>query len=180
MKIEHLIVTRFSYRNYMNGNKVAPKYFYDPLSPEKLEFRFLLFEMICLPNVLAQVNKDFSWVFIIDKDLGQVYRDRILELTKSVKNVYLHNYNENEDKLYLNCFEDYFSDKADYVITTNLDDDDALTVDYIQNMHEHVIEAYNQKTLTPLKILGAKNICQWDLIHKRKTPLGTISPWHKR
>ena len=60
----------------MNGNKVAPKYFYDPLSPEKLEFRFLLFEMICLPNVLAQVNKDFTWVLACSSQNPSKYYEK--------------------------------------------------------------------------------------------------------
>ncbi|NQZ68016.1 MAG: hypothetical protein HRT89_08095, partial [Lentisphaeria bacterium] len=154
MKIEHLLITRFSYRNYTNGNGRSPQYDSDPLDPEKLEFRFLIFEMICLPNILAQVNKDFTWVFIIDEHLAQEYRDKLFELTKSLKNVYLYEF-KNEDQFSLDCFKDYFSADADYVITTNIDDDDALPVYYIQDMHDHVMESYKLKNLAPLKILAA-------------------------
>ncbi|KZN66258.1 glycosyltransferase [Pseudoalteromonas luteoviolacea] len=179
MTIGHILLTRFSYRqNPEDHAKQTADVFLrqDPLNPEALDFRFALFECACLPNVLAQTNQDFDWVLIIDPDLPKKYRDRLEALIAKRDRTHLHEFRR-DDLGSLGWLEQYMSSNVDFALTTNLDDDDIITIDYIERLQTHVKGL--GESAPSLKFFGIKSTYQWDLFSSTKYPFGTVAPWHR-
>lgn len=181
MTFSHILLTRFSYRMKTEGSQrhAADDGFarFDPLDPTWLEFRFALFEFACLPNVMAQTNQDFDWVFIIDPDLPLKYRERLESLIAKRKRTYLHEFSPSDNLASLDWLEKYIPSGTDLALTTNLDDDDILTVDFVEKLQSHVVELGT--TAPSIKFLGMKKTYQWELYSSAKYPLGTWAPWHR-
>jgi hypothetical protein len=66
------------------------------------------------------------------------------------------------------------------VITTNLDNDDALPARFVATIHDHVRGADKRGTLPPIGFIGARQIVQWDLLTSSEAPLGWKAPWHRQ
>jgi hypothetical protein len=60
-----------------------------------------------------------------------------------------------------------------------LDNDDAIPDNFINALHAHLYEVEEMGTLPPFKIVGDRQIVQWDLLTSQKAPLGWKSPWHR-
>lgn len=180
MKLGHVIMTRFSYRQnpedycHQSGDEFSPR---DPLNPKLLDLRFALFETACLPNVLGQTNQDFEWVFVIDPDLPIHYRQRLEKLISQRKRTYLYEFQHGDNLGSLEWLEPFIPDDIDYALTTILDDDDILTVDFVEKIQAHVSELGDNAP--SIKMLGIKSTFQWDLYCSPKNPYGTWAPWHR-
>ena len=59
-RIQHALITRFSIRNLFGDGGG------DALLPSSIERRFALFQVACLPSVLAQSSQDFDWFVFVD------------------------------------------------------------------------------------------------------------------
>lgn len=179
MKLGHFLLTRFSYRQHpedykdQSGDEFSR---FDPLNPSCLEFRFALFETACLPNVMAQSNQDFDWVLIIDPDLPVEYRQRLETLIAKRKRTYLHEF-RHDNLTSLDWLDKYIPGDTDFVLTSNLDDDDIITVDFVEKIQSHVKELGAKAP--SIKFLGMKSTYQWDLYSSTKHPFGTWAPWHR-
>lgn len=183
MLLEHFILTRFSYRGrdalkHLKGP--TWKTSDDPLDPQRLELRFKLFEATCLPSVKAQTDQEFSWIIIVDENLQLQYRSRLESLLEDQGNVILHTYNAEDNLDRLEWLNPYFDGTPSYVLTTNLDDDDALPDNFVSEAHEYFSSKSRSGSLPPLVTLGIREIIQWEMITSPDAPLGWRSPWHRR
>jgi hypothetical protein len=184
LPFEHFLLTRFSYRaNDASTNVASPtrKISEGPLNPDRLELRFRLFECTCLPSVKAQTNQQFKWIIIVDRDMPPAFRSRLETLLDGRSNFFIHAYDPEARMDELAWLEPYFGPgpAPDYVLSTNLDDDDALPDNFVSSVHEHVVSAAADGDLPAVKILGIKDIVQWDMMTSRRAPLGWRSPWHR-
>lgn len=181
MTFGHILLTRFSYRMKTEGSQrhAADDGFsrFDPLDPTWLDFRFALFEFACLPNVMGQSNQDFDWVLVIDPDLPMKYRRRLEALIAKRKRTHLHEFSPSDNLATLDWLEKYIPSGTDLALTTNLDDDDILTVDFVEKLQSHVKGLGT--TVPSIKCLGMKTTYQWELYSSAKYPLGTWAPWHR-
>lgn len=122
--IPHVLMTRFNLATPGREATIRNR-------PDWLADRFDLFETFCLPSVAAQTVRDFTWIIYFDKDTPQVFQDRIKALQREVP------------------FEAYFTGlfpasgwprslaevlgrMPDTVLTSRLDNDDALACDYME------------------------------------------------
>ena len=91
-RIQHLLITRFSVRlpvpRTFNQHRVA----FDPLDTDKLSFRFRMFEVACLPDVLAQTDQDFTWVLMVDAALSANALARLEALVHQRPRSVIHRY----------------------------------------------------------------------------------------
>jgi hypothetical protein len=69
------------------------------------------------------------------------------------------------------------SNDVDFVLTTNLDDDDIITLDYVDKLQSHVRGL--GENCPSVKFIGIKKTYQWDLFTSTKHSLGTWAPWHR-
>lgn len=115
-------------------------------SPEWLKERFELFERYCLPSLAGQTNQDFKWIIYFDEATSREFRDRI----KAAQRV----------RPFFAYFTDLFpsegwresvlaivgADRRDALITTNLDNDDSLALNYVDRLREAATQAWNGRS----------------------------------
>jgi hypothetical protein len=105
---------------------------------------------------MAQTDQEFSWIIIVDRDLQARFRSRLESLLQGRGNFFIHTYDP-EDKLdRLDWLEPYMQTTPDYVLTTNLDDDDVLPNNFTSMIHKHISSAFQAGDLPPVKTLGVK------------------------
>jgi hypothetical protein len=159
----HVLITRFSYRNPGVPNRAAGADWMrdlDPLDPENLDFRFALFELVCLPGVLAQSEQAFDWVLIVDPELPASCRAQLDALLQGRSRTHVHEVRSGEDLRRLGWLEPYVSGSPDALLTTLLDDDDAIPVDFVRCLQTYI----GTRTPRPsLMTFGAKTSQEWDL-----------------
>ena len=172
---DHLLVTRFSYRQAECCSIEI-----DPLDKHRLAKRFDIFEAVCFPSILAQREKKFTWVLIIDAMLPSMFHDRLIRLTSEHAFIRLHVYKPETQIKTLGWLSAYFNPAAEYVLTTALDDDDALCSDYVKKLHGHIHTMANADVLPDLKVFGCTKAMQWDYYRVRQSPLGYLKPWLRR
>ena len=137
----HVIITHFN----LDYSKTYPKV---PLgqykNPEWLEKRFSLFEKYCLPSVERQTDKNFLWLCTFHKDTPEPFMSRIKEYAEKYSyirlnfDVHIEEYIRNYEKI----LKEKISPKL-YLVTTRLDNDDGIAVDYIENIHKNLYETKN-------------------------------------
>ncbi|MBB5737602.1 hypothetical protein FHT09_003387 [Xanthomonas arboricola] len=177
----HAVITRFSYRHSttragLNGVLVSVLR-RDPLQPERLAFRYCLFELTCLPSLLAQTEQNFDWFIIVDPDLPQPWRERLQTLVAARARTHLHDYDPGEDLSGTQWLSRHAPPQASLLVTTLLDDDDALPSNFIEQMQRVITERSSE--LAPVATLASRNSRQWELLHSRRAPLGYQCTWHR-
>jgi len=171
--IQHFIITQFSYRRVYLSQVQGQ----DPLNPKNLEHRFQLFELTCLPSMLNQVEQDFTWILIVDPDLPKKYRERLGKLISGRSNNFIHNYNKETDFGSLLWLKPYLKQNVEFVITTKLDDDDALFTGFTKYIQKHVEALQITSHIPFIKFFGCKDVKQWDFFWSKSAPLGYTKPW---
>ena len=78
---KHFIITRFSINfGFMKTTKNnADKLF----SPLRLNKRISYFKNFCIPSILNQTNKNFTWIIAIDKYMPKQYKLQMSEIIKN-------------------------------------------------------------------------------------------------
>src|SRR6185312_5077059 len=168
----HGVLTQFSYRGYHMLRRQV-----DPLDPQRLDFRFAIFELVCAPSVLAQSNQCFDWVILIDKDLSAAYRHRLLQAVKHRPRTYLREFSPDEDITGTAWLARYAPADTRHFLTTSLDDDDSLPIDFVAATRAEIDE--RRARLPDLLTFGYKSSLEWDLICTSRAPFGYRYPWHR-
>lgn len=122
----HFLITRFN---------IVEKTWFDvdkhgqPTCDDKwMEHRFELFEKYCVPSVRAQSCKKFTWLVMIDKHTPTEYRQTVAELGGTVLLTTTN---------WLEELQLFLKDKARWLITTRLDNDDAIAPWLIQQVQDN-------------------------------------------
>lgn len=182
MKVQHIVITLFSFRGKEAFKRLywpGQNFNVNPLQPKLLDFRIMLFEMACLPGILSQTNQDFTWIIIIDKKLPSLYKNKLKELIAKKDQAVIYEYDPLKRIESIEWIKPFIKTKPDYLITSNIDDDDILPPDFIEASRRHVSEIKKTAKLPTLKLIGNNQIVQWDLNHSKEAPLGWRSPWHR-
>ncbi|MCW0447192.1 putative rhamnosyl transferase [Xanthomonas sacchari] len=177
----HVVITRFSYRHstiQAGLNGVLPSLLCrDPLQPRRLAFRCAVFELTALPSLLRQTTQDFDWFIIVDRDLPQEWRDRLIRLAAGRARTHLRDYDPSEDLSATQWLVPFAPPQTDRLLTTLLDDDDALPLDFLEKMRSVIAE--RDEELAPIATLASRNCRQWELVHSARAPLGYGCAWHR-
>ena len=129
--LKHFIVTRFNIQfqcYFDNKNKSLI------CDDNWLKYRFDLFENICLPSVLNQTNQNFLWLIFFDTDTPEKFKSNIYEYVKiypKLKPIFITGEDQflaELKKIILN----ELSEGVSQVITSRIDNDDAIHKDYIK------------------------------------------------
>jgi hypothetical protein len=123
---QHFIITAF---NVDFGLKIREQI----LSQSYLSQRFEIFQKICLPSVFHQVNHNFKWLVFFDSETPESFKNEIYSLGKLtnfipvfVKQV------SNPGGFWREIIRKYIDTDTTHIITTNLDNDDAISKDFIE------------------------------------------------
>lgn len=142
MKFTHFLITRFNVStDYSIGTELDNTW---------LNHRCSLFENYCLPSVLAQVNKNFTWIILLNEKTPSLYITRIkkacLNGIPSFKILFVGLDFEQSIK-------DYFSslpNRTEFLITSRLDNDDAIHKSFIHCIQE----LFNKQNYTFIEFIN--------------------------
>lgn len=177
--IDHFIVTRFCIRDlelFAGGGKFVGGAG-DPLKNEYLEKRFMMLKGVAGPSLLSQTNQNFSWIFLVDRNLSDAFRQRLLNLDSGNISIHIADYIEESNMQYLHWLQPLLRPDCKYVVTTNLDDDDALSMNFVETIHDIITKEHQQGTLLPFRFFGCSDAKLWSLIRTKAVPLGWKSDW---
>ena len=143
-KFEHFFLTKFNVRSFPDKKPGC--------DPAWLENRFKLFDRFCFPSVQNQSNQNFKWLVFFDVETPDLFKQKITDYANQWSNFV---------PVYLDCPLPYGEFPADvrdvvrhlipadceYLITTWLDNDDAIHKDYVQliqsNFSQQDLETIN-------------------------------------
>jgi hypothetical protein len=179
VRVGHILLTYFSvditeyWRPFETRGKSRHR---DLLSQDRLRERLGLLEAVSLPSVLNQSHQDFAWCILIDKKLPPTIGTALNHLVRPHTNIHVMTFEESSH--IENC--DWLlpllpSNSYSHIMTTLLDDDDALPKDYMRHIFD-----YFQGIDNPLSIAGSARPWQWDLVVTDEGPYGYLATkWHR-
>ena len=140
-QIQHFILTRFNlllWNKDKEGAKVR--------TTKWLKHRFLLFEKYCLPSIKHQTCQNFKWIVLFDNTTPERYKAKIEKYLNECPQLvpvfvepergrYFADIFRNEIVKQLN---DDHKDNGNRVLTTYLDNDDALNVRFVEYLRRRV------------------------------------------
>jgi hypothetical protein len=134
MKFNHYVITQFNVlvdRKKKRGDNTFPK------SNEWCLERFRILKTIPYKSISKQENKNFKWLVFFDYDSTPSQIKKELKNLPHILPIYVYNKEPFNHKIHINKFLIDNNMLNDWIITTMLDADDALNVnyiDYVQNM----------------------------------------------
>ena len=165
MNIHKYILTRFNltlWQTDKNSNNTQ--------TAEWLEQRFRLFEQFTLPSVLNQTDKKFKWIVLFSSETPIKYKSRIDEIRSRCPQFRAIGVAPGQSAIFGQIFkeviENDLGDKAEGIVsTTYLDNDDALSVHYMEMIQNLISTNYN-KIIAQTSIINFRFGCQYFTEHK--------------
>lgn len=127
----HIILTRFNLQYEADSTL--------HIQPAWLDNRLTLFEQYCLPSVMQQTCKDFTWLLLADEHTPDAQRMRLLSYetyAPYIKVLFCPYYND-FNVLYQQVGEQY-GNEYDWLLSTRLDNDDMLATDFVEQLHTYM------------------------------------------
>ncbi len=145
-KPDHFLITRF---NVPIANWDRDKAGITTLDTKWLEHRIALFNTFCVPSVAGQTEKDFKWLIYCDPATDKRYVQQILESITLIPHAELR-FVKDFDVLKTDLKQLIAKGTSDYVITSRVDNDDALGRTYIETIQS----SFNMEDLTVINLCG--------------------------
>ncbi|MDD7833551.1 MULTISPECIES: glycosyltransferase [Paenarthrobacter] len=124
--VDHILLTRFN----------LPSRGFESLVRAQegwLRDRIILFERYCLPSVKAQNNRNFRWIIYFDPESPAWLLERVQELSRDGTFVPLFRAEVSPSEL-LEDIRSVGAGGRPVLVTTNVDNDDGLAVDFVQRV----------------------------------------------
>ena len=103
-------------------------------------YRIELIENIVIPSLKGQTNQDFRWCLIIGENTPKIIKIKLERLMAKMSNMEIHEIKSWSDRLDFSRNICQLS-RAEYIIQTRIDDDDALNVMAIEKIRGCVEQA---------------------------------------
>ncbi|MBH1959024.1 MAG: hypothetical protein I8H68_02820 [Flavobacteriia bacterium] len=129
----HIITTRF---NVPTENWAQTRAGHTPLTDEWHEHRFELFQKYTFPSFKNQKNKNFVWLVFFDVNTKTKYLQIVRNLQHEFPNfmpVFVRDGGEINAGI-VEIFEKYFQKDTQFVISTDIDNDDFLHEDFLDTI----------------------------------------------
>ena len=123
--MDHVILTRFNLPSAGAESVVRAKHGW-------LTERIELFESYCLPSVLSQTETRFTWLVYFDPDSPEWLKERVASHSGHYVPVFRTSVSRDE---LLSDIADLFPLRGEELLTSNLDNDDGLAVDFVERLH---------------------------------------------
>lgn len=140
-EIQHFILTRFNLLIF-NKNKEGEKV----RTIEWLEHRFELFEKYCLPSVKNQTCKNFEWIVLFDSSTPESFKCKVEEYQKICPQLIPVYVKPEHGRYYAQIFRNEIVKRlnARRLLTTYLDNDDALNITIIEDLQRRILDIEDQ------------------------------------
>lgn len=170
---KHIVLTHFNLKLSEDGvRRFIEDKTEKPQTKSWMDERFELFDKYCFPTLLNQKNKNFIWLCLFDENTQEKYRVKIAEYQKQFPlftPIYLAP--SDSSKLYEKVdpiIRKYLKDTDEYVITTNLDNDDSFHKNMIDNIQKEFLK--NPKELLYRFSYGYQYFTRHKLMLRMKYP----------
>ncbi len=124
-QFDHLLITRFNVRVHSDQSA----------SNDWLRHRLHYFTSVCCPSVEYQTSRNFKWIVLFDAERDSWFNDKVQGLSQTglfkpawVTGVF-------SQTMIASIAAEYSS--AEWLITSRLDNDDAIARDYIAQVQSH-------------------------------------------
>ena len=148
-KFTHYLVTRFN----VNINGHGPEYIQRDVPNRQWEKeRLPLFESICVPSVAGQTCHDFTWLIYADANSDESTLERMKTAIDGIPKaeiILVSGFTDLVHHLQAKCAHSL----SPYVITSRLDNDDAVGKQYVETIQNHFIP----EDLVVINLLGGVN-----------------------
>jgi hypothetical protein len=160
---KHYLITRF---NLSNPDWSTTKNKELLLTEDWMTHRLELFQSYCLPSVVAQTKRNFTWLIFFDITTDLKFQkkiDALLDQYDFIKHFYIDGMSEFNSSI-VSCIKKDAVD-ADFIISSRLDNDDCIHKDFIAEIQKQfnkqnfmaidVIKGYSLQ-ISPGFMLGKK------------------------
>ena len=123
----HVLLTRFNVRQWSGWSDLVT-------NPRWLQRRFELFDAFCYPSVRGQTADNFVWIVFFDDQTPEEFRQRIERYAQwpVFRPVFLPWPPESVNAI----VQEHLDDEPQYLITTRLDNDDAICKDFLERVQQ--------------------------------------------
>ena len=133
---QHFILTRFNialWHQAKDGCEVRTN--------QWLKHRFSLFETYCLPSIAAQTCKSFDWIILFDSNTSDYYKKKIAGYQAKCPQLIPIYVDASQAIQFRQVFKTEIEKrlKASRVITSYLDNDDALNIKYVEDVQKRAL-----------------------------------------
>lgn len=129
-RMKHFIITPFYVRRDLH-RKIGTEL----PTGSWLEHRLQLFEEYCLPSVVAQSDQNFEWFIYFDDATPGQYLERMRVLTARYPNISIKLCAFWESPTIISHVVAALDSATKWIITSRLDNDDALRQDFVSRLH---------------------------------------------
>ena len=138
MKYSHYIITQFNLRNFPLSNRNDFESWL-----KWTRNRIKLFREYCLPSVMNQSSKSFTWLLFFDIDTPEEFNGFLKELDAFPGiNICFCRGIEDFEQNYLGEVKKRIEKSVRWIITSRIDNDDCLNVDAIRTIQENFTERH--------------------------------------
>lgn len=145
----HFIITRFNIPTKYAGRKNTSMDNVDPKTNEKyLDYRMNLFDRYTFPSLKNQTNKNFKWLVLFSNQTPQKYKKRLQLFAEEFTNfcpLYLTDEEAYNFDIYLESVLNQYD--CDTYITTRIDNDDAISINMIEEIQKYYKQECNENLL---------------------------------
>lgn len=108
-----------------------------------LDHRLSLFEKFCLPSIINQTCQDFEWILLFDSTITERYRAKIEEYQNECPQFVPVFVEPQKGRYFAEIFREEIVKRlnAKRVISTYLDNDDALNVRFVEDLRQRAASA---------------------------------------
>lgn len=174
MRIKHLIITRFNIQ-ISRTREASP-------SEEWMHERLRLFATYCLPSVVAQTKRDFTWLLLLDEQTAEPLMQELQEMIAEHPFIRIRKTAATNDltALYKQIAAEE-KGNAGWLLTTRLDNDDCISFDFVECLRagaekaiENLKEEASEKTAERKCVFSYPTGCQ--LFEKTEVMLQLLQP----
>lgn len=127
-RVDHVLLTRFNLPSAGVERSIREREGW-------LTNRVALFDRYCVPSVRAQGNRNFHWIIYFDPHSPDWLTRRVREYAASGLFVPVYRAEVSHEQL-LSDLRDAVPERAGRLLTTNLDNDDALATDFVDRVQK--------------------------------------------
>lgn len=174
-KYKHFVITLFNLQLWTKDKKNI-----STRTSEWLEKRFKLFESYCFPSLKSQTVQNFIWLCLFDEQTPEPFKRKIHSfrqqfplfypcfLSAEEANEFLWGDEGQESGFAKKYVRPFLNGDEEYVITTNIDNDDAFHQDAIRTLQQQFCQT-PQVGIYSL-IWGLQYFPQWNALLKMRYP----------
>ncbi|MEM7644922.1 MAG: glycosyltransferase [Pseudomonadota bacterium] len=166
--VQHVILTRFNLATPGRESAIRNQ-------PGWLRGRFDLFRDWCLPSVAAQSTRDFRWIVLFDEETPGAFRDEIGALQADFPfDAYFTPLFPADG--WRRCVAEVVAPTAPMLLTTRLDNDDALSVDHVARV-QAAVGGPERRAWNVTNGLIRQGDGLWQVTHPKNAFFSLLEPW---